>query len=596
MLENLYASREYSVDPGSICIGVPVRFFSWWAMSTLAKLRDARTLHEFAHMVGYEPKRLSYIVYRLSDKEKYREFDIAKANGGTRKIKAPEPRLKLLQSRLSDLLYHSIADICKENPKFWRAVHGFSKERSIITNAYRHRMKRYVFNVDIKDFFGSINFGRVRGYFIKDRHFQLSPDIATLIAQIVCHENSLPQGSPSSPVVSNLIGNLLDTRLLFLARQQRCSYSRYADDLTFSTNEKYFPEAVGLETSSGNWAAGAGLLHETASSGFSLNEEKTRMSYWNTRQTVTGLVVNRKVNVDRRYLHEARAMCHSLFNKGHYRLGSSSEHIQNTRILEGKLSHVYYVKLKAGRPGLGFKSNRAELKGPDKLYRDLLFYKFFISYDTPLLVTEGPSDVAYIKAVIPKFAQVFPSLWDNRADHHQCKLSFFPSTGRTREILGMVGGTSGQCSLIASYSALMSKYRSRPLRQPVIILCDNDGAAKSVMKEAGRISGRAVDVTTTDLFYRVCYNLYLIKIPEGNPPSEKVIENLFSPSLLSVELEGKKFDPVKDHGDHSNYSKVVFAEKVVKQKGQLMDLVAFKELLHRIDSCLSDYRSNGPLG
>jgi retron-type reverse transcriptase len=565
-------------------------------MSTLVKLRKARTLHDFADIVGYAPKTLSYIVYRLSNNQKYREFDIAKADGGTRKIRAPEPRLKLLQSRLSDLLYLSISDISKENPKFWRAVHGFSKDRSIITNAYRHRMKQYVFNVDIKDFFGSINFGRVRGYFIKDRHFQLNPDIATLIAQIACYDNSLPQGSPSSPVVSNLIGNLLDARLLLLARQNRCSYSRYADDLTFSTNEQKFPEAIGFEVSSGTWEAGAALHHEIASCGFSLNEEKTRIFHWKTRQTVTGLVVNRKVNVDRRYLHDIRAMCHSLFSNGHYRLGSKSDPTKNTRILEGKLSYVYYVKLKAGRPALGFRSNRAELKGPDKLYRDLLFYKFFVSHDAPLLVTEGPSDVAYIKAVIPKFAQTFPSLCETAAGQQKCKLSFFPTTGQTREILGMVGGTSGQCSLISSYSALLSKYRSRPLRQPVIILCDNDGAAKSVMKEAARIGGRPVDITTTDLFYRICYNLYFIKIPEGVPPAEKVIEDLFSPSLLSVELDGKKFDRAKDHGDHSNYAKVVFAEKVVKQKGQLVDLLAFKELLHRIDSCISDYRSNGPLG
>ena len=103
-------------------------------------------------------------------------------------------------------------------------------------------IRRWVFNLDLEDFFPSINFGRVRGFLLKNRDFRAeSEHRATVISQIACHENSLPQGSPCSPVISNLVAHLLDMRLVRLASSVGCTYSRYADDLTFSTNKKIFP-------------------------------------------------------------------------------------------------------------------------------------------------------------------------------------------------------------------------------------------------------------------------------------------------------------------------------------------------------------------
>ena len=101
-----------------------------------------------------------------------------------------------------------------------------------------------MFNLDIEDYFPSFNFGRVRGFFIRNRHFGLHPSAATLIAQIACFENRLPQGSPCSPVIADLISHLLDVKLAQLAKQHGATYSRYADDLTFSTRKKDFPDAL----------------------------------------------------------------------------------------------------------------------------------------------------------------------------------------------------------------------------------------------------------------------------------------------------------------------------------------------------------------
>jgi hypothetical protein len=165
-----------------------------------------------------------------------------------------------------------------------RVAHGFKRGRSIITNAQQHRHRRWVFNLDLKDFFPSINFGRVRGFFLKNRDFALQSRVATVIAQIACHGDSLPQGSPCSPVISNLVANVLDMRLVKLASESGCTYSRYADDLTFSTNKKNFPPDIALlaKTKPGQnhkWIPGSALKKVIQRTGYRINSRKNRMMY-----------------------------------------------------------------------------------------------------------------------------------------------------------------------------------------------------------------------------------------------------------------------------------------------------------------------------
>src|SRR6266496_3641134 len=129
-------------------------------MSQLDALRSAASLHQVAALLHFKPKALSFILYKKPAASKYHKFEIAKRGGGVRKISAPSSDLMLLQKRLSDLLQNCVEEINAKNKWDDQLAHGFKRGRSIVTNAANHRNRRYVFNVDLRDFFDTINFGR----------------------------------------------------------------------------------------------------------------------------------------------------------------------------------------------------------------------------------------------------------------------------------------------------------------------------------------------------------------------------------------------------------------------------------------------------
>src|SRR5258707_3815090 len=216
-------------------------------MSRLPALKAVSSLNALADLLDFKPKAVSYILYKISSASKYTTFEIPKRSGGQRTIKAPIDKLKNLQRKLADLLQDCQHEIEKARDLEDRTAHGFKRGKSIVTNARQHRGRRWVLNLDLEDFFPSINFGRIRGFLIKNRDFALNEKVATVIAQTACHDNTLPQGSPCSPVISNLVAHVLDMHLVKLASGAGCTYSRYADDLTFSTNEKKFPAEIAVQ-------------------------------------------------------------------------------------------------------------------------------------------------------------------------------------------------------------------------------------------------------------------------------------------------------------------------------------------------------------
>lgn len=202
-------------------------------------------------------------------------------------------KLKIYQRALADILYDCVAEL-EATHRRKPLSHGFRRERSIFSNASQHKRRRFVFNMDLEDFFPTFHFGRVRGFFIKDRDFALKPECATILAQLACFQGHLPQGSPCSPIIADLIAHILDVRLVRFAKQHRVTYSRYADDLTFSTNEKIFPNALARTSGAGRWQPSRPLLDLIQSFDFRVNRTKTRMHVRGSRQTVTGLTVNEK--------------------------------------------------------------------------------------------------------------------------------------------------------------------------------------------------------------------------------------------------------------------------------------------------------------
>ena len=244
----------------------------------------------------------------------YVRFHISKKAGGERLISAPMPRLKraqywILQHILEQLALHP-------------AAHGFCQGRSIVTNAQPHVGTAVIINFDLQDFFPSISYKRVKGLF---RSFGYSESVATILG-LLCTEplvetveldgktyyvalsdRHLPQGAPTSPAIANLLCRRLDRRLTQMAEAIGFTYTRYADDLTFSTSSDHLHQICNLLKRTASIVA-----HE----GFTIHPEKTRVLRRSRQQEVTGIVVNDKLNIDRETLKRFRATLYQIEKDG----------------------------------------------------------------------------------------------------------------------------------------------------------------------------------------------------------------------------------------------------------------------------------------
>lgn len=267
--------------------------------SDATDLRNLRSLEEFAWLLDASLDELVDLLL-WGTGSNYTSWAIKKKSGGYRRINAPKSNLKRIQGRLKphlDALYAPRA-----------SAHGFIADRSTITNAAEHLGKRWVLNIDLQDFFPSISLRRVEGL-LKARPYSLNPTVASAIARLATHEGRLPVGSPLSPTLSNMICQTMDRDLQKLAGASHAWYSRYADDLTFSSNTPEFPATLATWDGS-HWGAGPSLTRIIGARGFLINQKKVRLQHRSTRQTVTGLVVNEKANVPREYVRNLRATMH----------------------------------------------------------------------------------------------------------------------------------------------------------------------------------------------------------------------------------------------------------------------------------------------
>jgi hypothetical protein len=202
-------------------------------------------------------------------------------------------------------------------------IYGFVEKGGIVKNALVHANKRLVFNLDLQEFFPSIHFGRVKGMF-SSPPYNCTPEVSTVLAQICCLPRDyparsgyaqLPQGAPTSPIASNMVCAPLDTQLRRLAKKYDCSYSRYADDITFSTNLNAFAPEIVIEhkdqTGSITIAPGRELRAIVEVNSFKINEEKVRLQRRTGRQSVTGLTTNKFPNIPKKFSRQIRAMLHA---------------------------------------------------------------------------------------------------------------------------------------------------------------------------------------------------------------------------------------------------------------------------------------------
>lgn len=308
------------------------------------RLKQVTNKDDFAKLLGFKNSRyINYVLYCIGTDKLYKEFEIPKKNGGVRIICAPKPELKLLQKKLADVLWDCFVDdlSSKSKEKKYKIPmlsHAFEKNKSIITNAQAHRNKKYILNVDLKDYFESFNFGRVRGFFIKDKDFQVTPEVATVIAQIACYQGKLPQGAPSSPIITNLITRILDYRIVKIAKKYRFTYTRYADDLTFSTNRNLHSNKLKATKELDKFLEELEKL--IASSGFEINSKKTRLSDDMQRQEVTGLIVNKKLNVKREYIKNTRAMAFKLYKDEKFEIDGKQGTIEQ---LTGRFAFIFQI-------------------------------------------------------------------------------------------------------------------------------------------------------------------------------------------------------------------------------------------------------------
>lgn len=302
----------------------------------------------FAKSMQIDLKALQYLAFnrKVSKVSHYHTFEVSKKSGGKRKIAAPKPKLKEIQTWILENILHKIP--------YTDEAHGFIKERSIVTNANPHINKDIVINIDLKDFFPTITYKRVKGLFHKMGY---SEESATILGLLCTHsevdeidldgisyyvqsgERKLPQGSPASPAISNLIVYKMDKKIKGLAKKLDFTYTRYADDMSFSTTKE-------------NSANVSPLLYFTKkiieSEGFTIHPDKIHIMRKGTQQKVTGVVVNEKLAVDRIQLRKFRALLHNIETNGWKdQKWGKAMHLINA--IDGYTNYVYMINPEKGK-------------------------------------------------------------------------------------------------------------------------------------------------------------------------------------------------------------------------------------------------------
>lgn len=580
-------------------------------MNKLSTFRGCQSKRDLAFVLGYSESQLNHILFSNSTSNAYYNFTIPKKTGGQRQILAPNLKLKELQTTLATLLSHcyDVLDTerllksgIKDHSVRSFSSHGFRRKLvvenlpreirfGIYSNAKNHTNKRYVLNIDIENFFESITFARIVGYFMKNENFLLPYPVAILIAQISTYrppsgaQGYLPQGSPLSPIISNLIGSILDAKILNLAKSYKLDYSRYADDITLSTNAMDFPLDIAY-MSNGAWVVGSKLEKVIKTSKFDVNHKKTRLYYKSNRQEVTSLTVNKKVNVNKYYYRNTRSMVHQYCKTGEF--FCSSKHRKDmhnsAHSLSSVLGFIYEIKSRENELNQGIEDNRLtirsfeELSSIEKLYATFLFHSTFVYPDRTVVLGEGITDQLHLRVA-------YKGLFDGKSNFvNSMRFTYLGKLKRFTNFMKFDGGTGILKHFLKNYHLF---FKSQILSSnPCIILVDNDGAGTGVIATARDVFSESIRYININIgknvdFYHLHHNLYIVQLK-----TIKDIEDLYPQHVVNTvknnrifESVYKKQNTVKKSWDESKfYSKKYFYENVVRPNKDTIDFSGFQPI------------------
>lgn len=204
----------------------------------------------------------------------YNEFSIPKRNGEKRVINAPKEQLKSFQNWIRKNILENVEVSC--------AAKAYIKGLSIVDNAKYHIKKKYILKLDFKDFFPNIKFEKIYSVF---HNLGYTKEVSYILTKLCTYKNALAQGAPTSPCISNICCKNLDNRMLKYCQYHDMCYTRYADDITISSNDEITEEDKAI------------LYEIIGDEGFILNVDKTKELSVKQRHYITGVVVNNKLNV-----------------------------------------------------------------------------------------------------------------------------------------------------------------------------------------------------------------------------------------------------------------------------------------------------------
>lgn len=298
------------------------------SFNELPFIYDTYQLSEFIDI----PRSKMFSMIKTDCRDEYRTINIKKKNGQSRTLNVPSYILKYVQKRI-------LLEIATKLPVSKYAT-AYKTGAKLEYNALPHTNKKYILKMDITNFFGSICFEQIYSAAFNTRYFP--KHIGVMLTTLCCYNDVLPQGAPTSPALSNLVLKNFDENIGKWCEKRGISYTRYCDDMTFSSNKNLYNVYAKVKD----------MLQNI---GFEINERKTRFITKNARQTVTGLTVNEKVSISKDYKRDLRKELYYIFKfgpensllytgKGEYIKDGQLNVLKYLNILEGKLNFLLSIE------------------------------------------------------------------------------------------------------------------------------------------------------------------------------------------------------------------------------------------------------------